>query len=184
VLDIPAPPRRKPDGRRVRERVAQRFPAAGRSGDADRDDRPGHRPRTGFLQEREALKRGGATLGRALLFFGCRHPDQDYLYREELERYAAEGIVELHVAFSRLDAAKKTYVQHRIAENADDVWSILERNGVIYVCGDGSRMEPDVRATLAELYRRKTGADQAAANAWLDALTASKRYNLDVWGQT
>ncbi|MEA2688333.1 MAG: cytochrome / NADPH-cytochrome reductase, partial [Candidatus Eremiobacteraeota bacterium] len=141
-------------------------------------------PFRGFLQEREALKRGGATLGRALLFFGCRHPDQDYLYREELERYAAEGIVELHVAFSRLDAAKKTYVQHRIAENADDVWSILERNGVIYVCGDGSRMEPDVRATLAELYRRKTGADQAAANAWLDALTASKRYNLDVWGQT
>jgi cytochrome P450/NADPH-cytochrome P450 reductase len=140
-------------------------------------------PFRGFLQERDALRRGGAVLGRALLFFGCRHPDQDYLYREELERYAANGIVELYVAFSRLDATK-TYVQHRIAEHADDVWSVLENDGVVYVCGDGSRMEPDVRAALAELYRTKTGADAAAASAWLDALSANKRYNLDVWGST
>jgi cytochrome P450/NADPH-cytochrome P450 reductase len=139
-------------------------------------------PFRGFLQEREARKRGGAALGRALLFFGCRHPDQDYLYREELERYAADGIVELHVAFSRLDAGKKTYVQHRIAQQADDVWSVLENDGVIYVCGDGSRMEPDVRATLAELHRSKTGADAAGASDWFAALTANKRYNLDVWG--
>jgi cytochrome P450 / NADPH-cytochrome P450 reductase len=140
-------------------------------------------PFRGFMQERDALRRAGTVLGRALLFFGCRHPDQDYLYRDELERYAADGIVELHVAFSRL-GAEKTYVQHRIAERADDVWSVLEDGGVVYVCGDGSRMEPDVRAALAELYGRKTGADAAAANAWLDALTASKRYNLDVWGST
>ena len=52
------------------------------------------------------------------------------------------------------------------------------------MCGDGSRMEPDVRATLIALYRRKTGADEAAANRWLETLTANKRYNLDVWGST
>jgi cytochrome P450/NADPH-cytochrome P450 reductase len=80
--------------------------------------------------------------------------------------------------------AEKTYVQHRITEHADDVWSILEADGVIYVCGDGSRMEPDVRAAVCALYREKTGADAATASAWIDALTASKRYNLDVWGST
>jgi cytochrome P450/NADPH-cytochrome P450 reductase len=141
-------------------------------------------PFRGFLQERAARKAAGTTLGRALLFFGCRHPDQDYLYRDELERFAADGIVELYVAFSRLDPAKKDYVQHHIAEHADDVWSVLERNGVVYVCGDGSRMEPDVRSALAGIYSGKTGADAAAASAWLDTLTASKRYNLDVWGST
>ena len=140
-------------------------------------------PFRGFLQEREALKREGKVLGRALLFFGCRHPDQDYLYREELERWAADGIVELHVAFSRLGAEKR-YVQHDIAVHADEVWSVLEADGVVYVCGDGSRMEPDVRATLVDLYRRRSGADGAAANRWLETLTASKRYNLDVWGST
>ncbi|HEX3467008.1 MAG TPA: cytochrome P450 [Candidatus Elarobacter sp.] len=140
-------------------------------------------PFRGFLQERDELRRSGAALGRALLFSGCRHPDQDYIYRDELERFAADGIVELHVAFSRL-GAEKTYVQHCIAERADDVWSILEAGGVVYVCGDGSRMEPDVRAALAALYRTKTGSDAADASAWLDGLTAARRYNLDVWGST
>jgi len=140
-------------------------------------------PFRGFLQERDALRRGGATLGRALLFFGCRHPDQDYLYRDELERFAANSIVELHVAFSRV-GPEKTYVQHRIAERADDVWAIIDGGGTFYVCGDGSRMEPDVRAAIIALYRAKTGNDEAAASAWMDELTASKRYNLDVWGQT
>ncbi|MDQ6924660.1 MAG: cytochrome P450 [Candidatus Eremiobacteraeota bacterium] len=140
-------------------------------------------PFRGFLQERAALKRDGKILGRAILFFGCRHPDQDYLYREELERWAADGIVELHVAFSRLGETKR-YVQHDIAEHADNVWSVLDNEGVVYVCGDGSRMEPDVRATLTALYRRKSGADEAAANRWLETLTANRRYNLDVWGST
>jgi cytochrome P450/NADPH-cytochrome P450 reductase len=138
-------------------------------------------PFRGFLQEREALKRDGKTLGRAMLFFGCRHPDQDYLYREELERWVADEIVELHVAFSRVGEAKR-YVQHDIAQHAADVWSVLDGDGVVYVCGDGSRMEPDVRATLVDLYRNKTGADEAAANRWLESLTATRRYNLDVWG--
>ncbi len=140
-------------------------------------------PFRGFLQERAGLKGDGHTLGRAMLFFGCRHPEQDYLYREELERWAAGGIVELHVAFSRLGATKR-YVQHDLAEHADDVWSVLDGDGIVYVCGDGSRMEPDVRATLIDLYRRKSGADEAAANRWLETLAANKRYNLDVWGST
>ena len=45
-----------------------------------------------------------------MLFFGCRHPEQDFIYADELKEYAAAGIVELHVAFSR-DDGKKTYVQ-------------------------------------------------------------------------
>ncbi len=140
-------------------------------------------PFRGFLHERDALRRDGVTLGRALLFFGCRQPDQDYLYREELEQFDADGIVELHLAFSRV-GPEKVYVQHRITEQSEAVWSMLESGGVVYVCGDGSRMEPDVRAALCALYREKTGTDAVAARGWIDALTASKRYNLDVWGST
>ncbi len=36
-----------------------------------------------------------------LLYFGCRSASADYLYREELERYNAEGQLQLRVAFSR-----------------------------------------------------------------------------------
>src|SRR6185436_7109850 len=53
-------------------------------------------PFRGFLQERAALKARGANLGPAMLFFGCRHPDQDFLYADELKAFAADGITELH----------------------------------------------------------------------------------------
>ena len=36
-----------------------------------------------------------------MLFFGCWRRDQDYLYGEDLESWAAEGRIELVTAFSR-----------------------------------------------------------------------------------
>jgi cytochrome P450/NADPH-cytochrome P450 reductase len=140
-------------------------------------------PFRGFLQERHALKRTGHELGPALLFFGCRRANEDYIYREELERFESDGIVTIDVAFSR-QGRKKTYVQHRIAERGDEVWSLLEREARVYVCGDGSFMEPEVRAAFAALFRARTGGDEAAATAWLAELTAQGRYVLDVWAAT
>src|SRR6202035_5960950 len=66
-------------------------------------------PFRGFLQERAARKARGESLGPAMLFFGCRHPDQDFLYADELKAFATEGITELHTAFSRGEGPK-TYV--------------------------------------------------------------------------
>jgi cytochrome P450/NADPH-cytochrome P450 reductase len=137
-------------------------------------------PFRGFLQERRALRAQGKTLGKALLFFGCRRPDEDFIYRDELQAFADEGLVDLNVAFSRLPE-QKTYVQDLIRQRADDVWDALEAGAVVYVCGDGGRMEPDVRAQFLALYRSKTGGDDAAAAAWLAELTEARRYVLDVW---
>src|SRR5258708_38162802 len=123
-------------------------------------------PFRGFLQERAARKARGATLGPALLFFGCRHPDQDYLYADELKGFAADGIVELHVAFSRADR-RKTYVQNLIAAQQDRVWSLIENGATIYVCGDGSTMEPGVKLALTAIYRERCGADENAALRWI-----------------
>ena len=137
-------------------------------------------PFRGFLQERALLKDRGKTLGPALLFFGCRHPDQDFLYREDLERWSADGIADLHVAFSRKEKTK-TYVQDLIREKREQVWPLLEAGAHIYVCGDGGRMEPDVRRALARIYSEEKDVSAEAADAWIDALTAEGRYNLDVW---
>jgi cytochrome P450/NADPH-cytochrome P450 reductase len=137
-------------------------------------------PFRGFLQERAARKAKGATLGPAMLFFGCRHPEQDYLYADELKAFAAEGITELHTAFSRA-GTPKTYVQHLIAAQQERVWSLIEQGAIIYVCGDGGKMEPDVKATLVAIYRERAGADTAAAQRWIEDLGAKNRYVLDVW---
>ncbi len=137
-------------------------------------------PFRGFLQERAALKAKGASLGPAMLFFGCRHPGQDYLYAGELKAFAADGITELHTAFSRAEGPK-TYVQNLVAAQKDRVWSLIESGAVVYVCGDGGKMEPDVKAALVAIYRERKGADADAALRWIDDLGTSNRYVLDVW---
>ncbi len=137
-------------------------------------------PFRGFLQERAARKADGQTLGPALLFFGCRHPDQDFLYADELRAFAADNIAELHVAFSR-GSGPKTYVQDVIAAQKDGVWSLIEQGAIIYVCGDGGKMEPGVKATLTSLYRERKSAAEDAALRWIDDMGAQNRYVLDVW---
>src|SRR6476619_1890199 len=137
-------------------------------------------PFRGFLQERAALKSKGAKLGPAMLFFGCRHPDQDFLYADELKAFAADGIVELHTAFSRA-GGQKTYVQHLVAAQKARVWSLIEQGAIVYVCGDGGKMEPDVKAALVAIYREKSGADAEAGLRWIDDLGTKNRYVLDVW---
>jgi cytochrome P450/NADPH-cytochrome P450 reductase len=133
-------------------------------------------PFRGFLQERAAQAERGQALGDAMLFFGCRHPEQDFIYAEELEAWSHRGLMKLHTAFSRA-GERKVYVQDLIREQGAAVWKLLEAGGVIYVCGDGSRMEPDVRRTLADLARGH-GHDGAA---WMDQMIADQRYVLDVW---
>jgi cytochrome P450/NADPH-cytochrome P450 reductase len=137
-------------------------------------------PFRGFLQERAGRKAKGAALGPAMLFFGCRHPDRDFLYADELKAFAAGDITELHTAFSRGEGPK-TYVQHLLAAQKEKVWSLIQRGAVIFVCGDGSRMEPDVKVTLVTMFCEHTGADAAAGARWIEDLGTDNRYVLDVW---
>jgi cytochrome P450/NADPH-cytochrome P450 reductase len=137
-------------------------------------------PFRGFLQERAALKAKGAELGPAMLFFGCRHPDQDFLYADELKAFEAGGLAELHTAFSRAQAPK-TYVQDLVAAQKERVWSLIENGAIIYVCGDGGKMEPDVKAALVGIYRERKRAHADAGLRWIDDLGAKNRYVLDVW---
>lgn len=137
-------------------------------------------PFRGFLQHRAALRDGGQALGPALLLYGCRHPDQDYLYREDLEAAAAAGLAELEVAFSRAGDSR-VYVQDVLRRERERVWALLEAGGVVYVCGDGGHMEPDVKRALATVYAEATDSAAAEGDAWVESLRQQGRYKLDVW---
>ncbi|MEC1614903.1 cytochrome P450 [Bacillus mojavensis] len=137
-------------------------------------------PFRGFLQARSALKREGKTLGEAHLYFGCRN-DRDYIYRDELKQFEQDGIVTVHTAFSRKEGIPKTYVQHLMAEHAETLISILDRGGRLYVCGDGTRMAPEVEAALQNAYQSVHGTSEEEAQGWLRHLQETGMYAKDVW---
>ncbi|MFJ3597046.1 bifunctional cytochrome P450/NADPH--P450 reductase [Streptomyces sp. NPDC090126] len=122
----------------------------------------------------------GAT-GTLLCYFGCDHPDVDYLHRAEFEAAEAAGAVDMRPAFMHAPADGVRFVQERIAAEADEVWDVLESDGRVYVCGDGHRMAPAVREAFMEVYRERTGAGEEQAAAWLTGLVESARYVEDVW---
>lgn len=44
----------------------------------------------------------GKEVGETLMFFGCRHKNEDFIYQEELEEAEKKEVLsKLHVAFSR-----------------------------------------------------------------------------------
>ncbi|MGK9267534.1 bifunctional P-450/NADPH--P450 reductase [Bacillus inaquosorum] len=137
-------------------------------------------PFRGFLQARAALKREGKTLGEAHLYFGCRN-NRDFIYRDELEQFEKGGIVTVHTAFSRKEGMPKTYVQHLMSDHAETLISILDRGGRLYVCGDGSKMAPDVEAALQKAYQSVHGTSEQEAQNWLKHLQDTGIYAKDVW---
>jgi cytochrome P450/NADPH-cytochrome P450 reductase len=137
-------------------------------------------PFRGFVQERRQRQSAGETLGQAMLFFGCRHPEQDFLYEEELKAADKDNIIDLHVAFSRLNT-ERVYVQDLLRREGQKIWELLEAGAVIYVCGDGAAMEPDVKRALASLYAEEKDTNLEAGEVWMDELAKEGRYVLDVW---
>jgi cytochrome P450/NADPH-cytochrome P450 reductase len=93
---------------------------------------------------------------------------------------AAQGLVDLQVAFSRLDG-EKTYVQDLLRKERAKVWRLIEAGAHIYVCGDGSRMEPDVKRALVRIFAEEKDVDVEAGDAWMDEMSRTSRYVLDVW---
>jgi cytochrome P450/NADPH-cytochrome P450 reductase len=139
-------------------------------------------PFRAFLHERAAQHEAGENVGHAHLFYGCRHPDHDFFYRDDLQKFADAGLLTLHLAFSSLEGHPHRFVQDALRAAADDVWDRIEEGAPIYVCGDGRHMAPAVRAALIEICQTKQALDHAASSAWLESLIQNGLYHQDVFG--
>ncbi len=134
-------------------------------------------PFRAFLHDRKAT---GAT-GKNWLLFGDQKAATDFLYREELEEFLANGhLTRLDTAFSR-DQAEKIYVQHRMIEQAAELWAWLEDGAHFYVCGDASRMAKDVDAALHIVIQTAGGKTEEEAATYVANLESTKRYQRDVY---
>ncbi|WP_353146634.1 assimilatory sulfite reductase (NADPH) flavoprotein subunit [Pollutimonas bauzanensis] len=134
-------------------------------------------PFRAFVQERSV---NDAT-GRNWLFFGNPHFSSDFLYQTEWQRALQDGdLNRLDLAFSR-DQADKVYVQHKLLEQAADVYDWLQGGAHLYVCGDATRMAKDVHQALLRIAQDEGGLDETQAKEWLDDLAAQGRYARDVY---
>ncbi|KAJ0398180.1 hypothetical protein P43SY_000549 [Pythium insidiosum] len=88
---------------------------------------------------------------RAYLFYGCRRPDADFLYAEEIHRAMTDGALdELHVAFSDRPNQTKQHVQDAVAaQGALVARHLLEEDGRIFLCGSRA-MGRAVRAAVLQ----------------------------------
>jgi sulfite reductase (NADPH) flavoprotein alpha-component len=135
-------------------------------------------PFRAYLQEREAI---GAK-GKNWLFFGSQHEKCDFAYGDEFEVFRKEGVLtRLDCAWSR-DQPEKIYVQHRMKENAAEIWKWLDGEGAhFFVCGDARRMAKDVDATLRRIVQEQGGKNTGEANEYVEKLKSDKRYKRDVY---
>ncbi|MDQ6869237.1 MAG: sulfite reductase subunit alpha [Pseudomonadota bacterium] len=134
-------------------------------------------PFRAFLQERMATK----AKGPAWLFFGHQRRATDFFYEDELSGFQAAGtLAKLSLAWSR-DAEKKVYVQDKMREDGADLWAWLGKGAHFYVCGDATRMAPDVDAALVQICAEHGKMDAASAKAFVKDLRAQHRYQTDVY---
>jgi sulfite reductase (NADPH) flavoprotein alpha-component len=134
-------------------------------------------PFRGFLQERRALGHTGPNW----LFFGEQHAATDYYYRDEIEEMHADGfLTELDLAFSR-DQRDKVYVQHLMYRRGAELWHWLQDGAQVYVCGNADPMAKDVDRALCEIAAEQGNLDPDAARAYIQSLSADKRYHRDVY---
>ncbi|OCS92440.1 assimilatory sulfite reductase (NADPH) flavoprotein subunit [Caryophanon latum] len=134
-------------------------------------------PFRSFLQEREET---GAT-GESWLFFGEQHFVTDFLYQTELQAWLANGtLTNLNVAFSR-DTDQKIYVQHRMQEEAAELYEWIKRGAYIYVCGDEKHMAKDVERTLIDIVAAQGNKSAEDAAAFVKQLQQDGRYLRDVY---
>ncbi|HHF2887470.1 assimilatory sulfite reductase (NADPH) flavoprotein subunit [Vibrio diabolicus] len=134
-------------------------------------------PFRSFIQERESRD----AEGKNWLFFGDRTFTQDFLYQVEWQKYLKSGVLSrLDVAFSR-DQVEKVYVQHRILENAAQVWQWIQEGAYIYVCGDATRMAKDVHDALVIVAEQEGKMPRDDAEQFINDLRKAKRYQRDVY---
>ncbi|TDZ17280.1 Bifunctional cytochrome P450/NADPH--P450 reductase [Colletotrichum orbiculare MAFF 240422] len=148
-------------------------------------------PFRGFVQERAAMIAAGRSLAPALLFFGCRRPGADDLYRAEFERWEEMGAVVVKRAYSRDEGRSEgcRYVQHRLYHDREQVAAVWARGAKLYVCGTrsvGKAVEEVCVRILMEAAKEGRGQDELkdmdyeGAKKWFEGVR-NERYATDVF---
>ncbi|CDJ41958.1 NADPH-cytochrome p450 reductase, putative [Eimeria tenella] len=148
----------------------------------------------------------GAPRAAAHLFFGCtdtRHflykdlflshldwqqqqqPEvqqllEQYLRKQKQKQQQQQQHVlsRIFLALSRVNPERKVYVQHKIAEEGELVWGLLQSGAAVYVCGKPAMGEA-VQAALVSVAAAHVG--QKKAEAFIQRMHDTGRYIKELW---
>ncbi|RYP42696.1 hypothetical protein DL767_000065 [Monosporascus sp. MG133] len=115
-------------------------------------------PFRAFIQERAVLHGNGQPLAPAVLFYGCRNPEADDLYRDEFDEWEKAGVVTVFRAYSRKPDASNgcKYVQDRLWRERETVGELWSKDARIYVCGS-NKVAESAQEILVQIVKEESG---------------------------
>ncbi|KAK0618291.1 cytochrome P450 [Bombardia bombarda] len=146
-------------------------------------------PMRAFIQDRAAIaaaRPGGAeaVLGPAVLYYGCRDYEEDYLYREELKGWEGVGVVKVRVACSKRaeEGEEVGHVDQLLWRDREELRGLFDAGARILVCGSAARLGRSTAEVCLGVYMEAhPEKDRAEAEAWLLA-QKEDRYVGDLFG--
>ena len=94
----------------------------------------GSAPMRAMTEHRRRLQvKGQAVIGKLMLFFGARNPEELPYFGPLLK--LPDDFIDKHFAFSRVSGHPKAYVQDKIREAGPAVVDLLKGDTHLYICG-------------------------------------------------
>lgn len=145
-------------------------------------------PMRGFIQQRAYIAENNpGILGAALLYFGCRDFEKDFLYADELREWESLGAVQVRAAFSRhgppraQGEAEYKYTHERMWEERDEIRDLFRKGAKIFVCGSASKLAKSTNEITKRIWRTAfPDKSEQDAQDWLDSIR-EVRYVSDVF---
>jgi methionine synthase reductase len=135
-------------------------------------------------------------LANVWLFYGCRDPNKDFLFKNELLNIYSKSLNHLSISFSRtnsdqiledLELSKfyilnSKYVHDSLRYYSNDVSKLIyEQDAYVYLCGDATNMSKDVTSCLAECLSKTYDLKLEDSNKYLLEMMKNKRFKQDIW---
>ncbi|XP_063698901.1 methionine synthase reductase [Culicoides brevitarsis] len=136
-------------------------------------------PFIGFLTQ----KQENGCKSRAWLLTGCRYRERNQLFKDEVEGFLQNGsLTKLSHAFSRDPDSSLKYVQDLIrAEQTEFVKWLMDGDTIVYVCGEGKKMLPDIQNTIVACLVNVNLMPENDAIEFVKNLKKTGKYIEDVW---
>ncbi|KAK6078628.1 bifunctional P-450/NADPH-P450 reductase [Seiridium cupressi] len=144
-------------------------------------------PFRGFVQERACVLEAShedKQLAPALLYFGCRDAEKDFLYREEFAGWEKAGAVTMRPTFSRVGNKGEgtwKYVHDRMWDDREELRKLFADGAKIYVCGSASKLAKSAADVVIRIWQENNPEkSDREAREWLDGIREVK-YVSDVF---